>query len=362
MYRRIITYTAADRRLHRARLERERQLQAAAKHAKKVEAKKRAARARAKATRRSTHLQRIVGVAPGLWKVDKLFEMGHVLYEIDSAALMPLIDSKQYVMAVISGPPKGEAAAWDPITKKAAQAMSRLERNGVFAAMGTRESRVQFGLGFGEAGAVPHRIAQTNMVNFKEVSFIRKSPVFEAISAYQNHLVWQVAPRLCAGIAIELSKLKDKTNLEPAFKDSIFTTSEVVTCAGLNFSRRNYEAAFYALEVLTICSTYNFKERGHLIFWEDDAIIPLRPGTTVAFPGGTKRYSFVDVAHNEKRYIFRQFCHTGILRWVEKGFRSDVEFEATASHAEMAAWNARRAARGEKSIKLYGKLKDIIVF
>ncbi|KAJ7446812.1 hypothetical protein B0H11DRAFT_1929851 [Mycena galericulata] len=84
MYRRIITYTAADRRLHRARLERERQLQAAAKHAKKVEAKKRAARARAKATRRSTRLQRIVGVAPGLWKVDKLIEMGHVLYEIDS--------------------------------------------------------------------------------------------------------------------------------------------------------------------------------------------------------------------------------------------------------------------------------------
>ncbi|KAJ7477124.1 hypothetical protein B0H11DRAFT_1726692 [Mycena galericulata] len=177
-----------------------------------------------------------------------------------------------------------------------------------------------------------------------------------------SDLVWQVAPRLCAGIAIELSKLKDKTNLEPAFKDSIFTTSEVVTCAGLNFSRRNYEAAFYALEVLTICGTYNFKERGHLIFWEDDAIIPLRPGTTVAFPGGTKRYLFVDVAHNEKRYIFRQFCHAGILRWVEKGFRSDVEFEATASHAEMAAWNARRAARGEKSIKLYGKLKDIIVF
>jgi hypothetical protein len=81
----------------------------------------------------------------------------------------------------------------------------------------------------------------------------------------------------------------------------------------------------------------------------------------VLFPAGTKHYSLAAVAPHETQYVFRQYCHAGVLRWVEKGGRSDVQFEVKAKRAEVEAWNEFCTKRGHASARMFSKIGDIFV-
>ncbi|KAJ6503117.1 hypothetical protein DFH09DRAFT_944194 [Mycena vulgaris] len=115
------------------------------------------------------------------------------------------------------------------------------------------------------------------------------------------------------------------------------------------------------MEVITSIGKYAHEKRGHIIFWDEHKVIELPSGTTVMFPAGTKRYSFVPVAADEERFLFRQFCHAGVLRWVEKGGKSDSEFEDLSSPGAIDAWTEKRANRGHASAKMFSKVDDIFV-
>ncbi|KAJ7105448.1 hypothetical protein C8R43DRAFT_906554 [Mycena crocata] len=159
-----------------------------------------------------------------------------------------------------------------------------------------------------------------------------------------------------------IADLKRLRGIAPPFADSVFTTCEIAFCDVPNLSRKNPEATFEGFEALTVTGEWDWVKRGGIIFWEDEKTIALRPGMTVLFPAGTKRYSFVPVAPHETRYIFRQYCHAGVMRWCQKGGRSDTEFDKKATVAEKAAWEAKRASCGKAAAKLYSKLGDIYVF
>ncbi|KAJ7849478.1 hypothetical protein B0H13DRAFT_1645009, partial [Mycena leptocephala] len=171
------------------------------------------------------------------------------------------------------------------------------------------------------------------------------------------------APKIFAEAQFKVAKLKADRKLSTPFPNSIFTTTEISFCDVPNLSRKNWDATFYGLEVITSCGNYDWQERGGLISWDDDRVIPLPPGTTVVFPAGTKRFSFIPVAPDESRFLFRQFCHAGIFRWIEKGGWSDTQFEMfAASDEELEAWNKKRANRGARVAKMYSKIGDIYAF
>ncbi|KAJ7450434.1 hypothetical protein FB451DRAFT_1052313 [Mycena latifolia] len=115
------------------------------------------------------------------------------------------------------------------------------------------------------------------------------------------------------------------------------------------------------MEVITSFGTYDHKKRGHILFWDDDKVVELPSGASVMFPAGSKRYSFLPVDGHEERFLFRQFCHASVFRWVEKGGHSDTEFESVSSPEAIDAWNEKRARWGEAGAKLFSKLEDIFV-
>ncbi|KAJ7080881.1 hypothetical protein C8R43DRAFT_909878, partial [Mycena crocata] len=170
----------------------------------------------------------------------------------------------------------------------------------------------------------------------------------------------QVAPKLYAQQGLQVAKLRDTLNLRTPFLDSVFTTTEVLFSNDEDeMSRKNPDATLDGMEAMTFLGEFT---DGGIVFWEDDVTIPLRPGNTVIFPSGTKRFSFAALKPNETRYIFRQYCNAGAMRWLEKGNRSDTEFDASASVEEKEEWEAKRARRAVASSKLYTKINDIYVF
>ncbi|KAJ7024934.1 hypothetical protein C8F04DRAFT_968427 [Mycena alexandri] len=172
----------------------------------------------------------------------------------------------------------------------------------------------------------------------------------------------QAAPVVYADVQAKVRQLQDRLNLETPFRSSVFTTSEIIFGDVPNLSHKNSDASFYAFEAITSFGDYDSDERGGIVLWDDDRVIPLRSGATAVFPTGSKPYSLVPVAPHETRVIFRQFCHASVLRWVDKGGRSDTQFDRLATVAEKAAWEAKRAVRGETAAKMYSKLGDLFVY
>jgi hypothetical protein len=160
----------------------------------------------------------------------------------------------------------------------------------------------------------------------------------------------------------KMAELVNRRIVYPAFDHSVFTTTEISWCDVLTRSQKNFNGGLDTMEVITSIGNYDHKQGGHVVLWDDNKIIELPSGASVMFVAGTKRYSFVPVGRNEERFLFRQFCNAGVLRWIEKGGYSDSEFDMVMSPEVIAAWEERRAGRGAASAKLFTRLNDIFVF
>ncbi|KAJ7735171.1 hypothetical protein B0H16DRAFT_1731435 [Mycena metata] len=312
--------------------------------------------------RHSGRLHREVSLqenSPGVYTTAGLVASGHTVEDVHPESLTPIVDNQDCVMGLVGGPPKGQDKWWVYVMKQIQKNMARLYRNGEFSNLGHQEATVRFGAIFGDLGPKPHRVLQKR-ANATEIRLIERSPAFQEVSAYQNFMFDYAAPKVYAHARTLVEQLRMCHGISTPFANSVFTTSEIAFCDVPNVSRKNWEATFYAFEAITSCGDYDWKERGGIILWDDDHIIPLRPGTTIVFPGGTKRYSFIPVAAHETRYIFRQYCHASALRFVEKG-RCDADFDADASDGEVEAWETKRTRRGTTAARMYSKLRDLFV-
>ncbi|KAJ7861103.1 hypothetical protein B0H14DRAFT_2576247 [Mycena olivaceomarginata] len=90
--------------------------------------------------------------------------------------------------------------------------------------------------------------------------------------------------------------------------------------------------------------SYDHTKGGHIVFADDHEMLKMPVGTTVLFSAGTKS----SVA-------------AGVLRWVDKGGRTDRQFAWEASLEERAAWEDMRQQRGQTSLKSFSKLRDVYI-
>ncbi|KAJ6462539.1 hypothetical protein C8R45DRAFT_841518, partial [Mycena sanguinolenta] len=143
------------------------------------------------------------------------------------------------------------------------------------------------------------------------------------------------------------------------FRNSVFTTAEISFGDATASTTKNLDAAFDTMEAVTSIGSYDHTTGGHILFEDDGGMIELPPGTTVLFAGGAKRHKFAPVGKLENRFLFRQFCSAGVLRWIENGGRPDKDWEHQASDADLAA---RQEMRDRRGIRSFSKLHDIYVY
>jgi hypothetical protein len=214
-----------------------------------------------------------------------------------------------------------------------------------------------------------------NRANRREIYHLVRSESFQALSAYQNRkfphllilfrltrgsdLFWQFAPNLAGHNLALLDKLKER-NLHPPFKHSVFTTAEWSFGNAASPRRKNKYDLYYTFCAITAIGKYP-PSRGQVIIWKDGMSLTFVPGTTILFPGGCKRYSFAAVEAGESRFYFKQYFSGALARWVDKGGRSDNQFDDYASEEVMAAYTKRRGNRPQRAMQLYSKVNDLFV-
>jgi hypothetical protein len=213
--------------------------------------------------------------------------------------------------------------------------------------------------------------------NLKYITFLENNDALNAISGYQNRMS-NFSPQLYhyrdhidlyqhfagqghASVNAKVDELISREIAFPAYQHSVFTTTVISSGNAPSPAHKNVGTAFNTMEVITVMGSWDSRKGGGIFFWDDDTLIELIPGSTVLFPAGTKHYSLVAVAPHETRYVFRQYCHAGVMRWVEKGGRSDIEFDVGAKRDEVEAWEEIRTKRGHASARMFSKIGDIFV-
>ncbi|KAJ7751472.1 hypothetical protein B0H14DRAFT_2405594 [Mycena olivaceomarginata] len=99
---------------------------------------------------------------------------------------------------------------------------------------------------------------------------------------------------------------------------------------------------------------------GHIVSWDDNAMIQMTPGSTVLIPAGCKRFSFASVGPHETRYLVRQYCSAAVFRWMDKRGYADNQLATTGPEA-VAKWEEVRATRGRLSLKMFSQLHEVFV-
>ncbi|KAK6971925.1 hypothetical protein R3P38DRAFT_2813183 [Favolaschia claudopus] len=271
----------------------------------------------------------------------------------------PLVDKNNVVMAVSAGAPKGQAARWSSLVQHITVALRRFHHNGNFEFCGDTESRVSFGLTYGHPYGAPFPV-ENNPKNEALLDEIRKDPAFSKLSQYHNYMYRQSAARSFADVSTKADDLVRRGRAMP-FIGSVFTTTELVFCDAPIMSRINRDMAHTTFMAVTAFGKYNSKTGGQIVFGDDDKMLEFPAGRTVIFPAGAKEYTFAAVGRNEERFLIRQYCNAGVLRWVEKGGRTDREFDEMASEEEKACWEEIRRQRAEGSVKMFSKLDEIFL-
>lgn len=107
---------------------------------------------------------------------------------------------------------------------------------------------------------------------------------------------------------------------------------------------------------VTALRAYNHTKGGHIISWDNHAMIELPAGATVLVPTGAKHMSFAPVGPND---LLCQFCHASIFRWVHKRGHLDCDFETYASERELAIWEEVHRNWGRTGLDMFTHLRDV---
>jgi hypothetical protein len=86
--------------------------------------------------------------------VNPLNSSSFFAYRVAISMPRPLVDRHDYVIAAVAGGPKGQPGWWSQITERVLRDIKRMQRNGLFSSSDASESRIRFGIGFGEEYAV----------------------------------------------------------------------------------------------------------------------------------------------------------------------------------------------------------------
>ncbi|KAJ7711506.1 hypothetical protein B0H16DRAFT_1745119 [Mycena metata] len=213
------------------------------------------------------------------------------------------------------------------------------------------------GIGFGIRGPFPHFVVNSDL-NRELIRPVVVSDFFRALAAYQNHLLKQMAPRVHAYSRFQLDTLQDCLAVLPAFPGSAFSTAQFTFGNSHLYSRRNVRDIVHGFRVITVLGNFTIC---YCILPDDNIAIRCFPGSTVLIAGSVKHYFFTKVEAKQTRFLFEQFFDACVQRWIDRGFRSDADYEANATDAEIIEVETKLANRIPFAMKLFSRLHEIHV-
>ncbi|KAK0493024.1 hypothetical protein EDD18DRAFT_1079047, partial [Armillaria luteobubalina] len=273
----------------------------------------------------------------------------------------PLVDGNGVVFAVLAGRPD------DPTYVEACDSMFEAMMESKAAGIRPKSkqahrrglhSTVNYGLSYGKGQPQPSMLnVDNNYIGFIQrlvnLPCVRRTATF-ASTAFS---LW--SPRLFRYYEERISALHLKLGTTPPFRSSIFP------CGAFNFGgnvwtyqhRDRMNCPFGWCAILAL-GRFNPSLGSHLILWELKMVIEFPHAATVFIPSATITHSNTVPAPGDERVSFTQFCAGGLFRWVDNGFRTEIQLY-DEDYLAYERVQVDKDARWEMGLGLYSTVDEL---
>ncbi|KAJ7433024.1 hypothetical protein B0H11DRAFT_1759362, partial [Mycena galericulata] len=271
-----------------------------------------------------------------------------------------IIDAKGRIIAVLGGMPR-DVEAWKTSTDAAAQMLQERVSEGSFTVDQLHHRRAQEpfpaisrGVSHGGGQTEPGELCN-NEANIRLTNELLREKCFQQLAGFANCLFLVFAPLLFAFYRAQMALLAAwRPSLRWNFARSVFAACtfnfgpHAVTVPHLDFGNLSWGWC-----VITALGFFDPDKGGHLILWDLKLVIRFPPGSTILIPSAIIRHSNVPVGIDECRYSFTQYTAGGLFRWVSNGFKTDEDWEKSATKAQREMRVAEAAKRWEEGVAMY---------
>ncbi|KAF7294626.1 hypothetical protein MIND_00999200 [Mycena indigotica] len=281
----------------------------------------------------------------------------------------PFVDSEDLVVSVMLRGPSRKKPKWTSACAELAHVLDVIAPR----AFGLSGGRARWGVTF----AFDDQKYKKSILTLKQQALTYRSrdlttdATLEWIAAYQNHALEQFYPNVKSAMLVLVDELKAHGFSTP-FPGSAFSTCEFrdLTRAPMTTPQKQWQVRFCDIQALTVLGHWNGEMGGHLILHGEGRIVKVKPGDTFLLPAGAQAYTFVPVRAQvgERQYVFSQFFHASVARWVEKGGKTDKELEVKARHlrdkaalSRLHQWSRARESRADRTKKQFLKMDDVSI-
>ncbi|KAI0661953.1 hypothetical protein C8Q70DRAFT_909955, partial [Cubamyces menziesii] len=241
-----------------------------------------------------------------------------------------LLDTHGCILAILAGHPTDDR--WNTVVEEASEAMERarkecklddgkVHRRGKFATLAC-------GVSFGGGQTAPSNMS--NDARHEEVlSVLCENRAIQRLAGFGSSILSTYAPRVYERMQNRLGTLyQADPSLQKNFKNSIYPA------ASFNFGRETvcYPHTDAANDPCNYCQItalgqYNPRSSAHFVMYDSELIIEFPPGATIFALSAIERHGNTPLEEGETRQSFTQYCAGGLLRWVEAGLCTQVQFQ-----------------------------------
>ncbi|KAJ6522142.1 hypothetical protein DFH09DRAFT_938513, partial [Mycena vulgaris] len=277
-----------------------------------------------------------------------------------------LLDSHRRVIALLGGMPR-DLAGWKTATNGAAELLEERRNRIRLTEERLHHRRAQdpfpaIALGWSHGGGQtePGEL-QNNVANTKLTDELLAHLCFKRIVGFANLLFSLWAPLLFAFYQAQMALLAaSKPSLRPNFLGSVFAACtfnfgpRAICAPHLDFANLSWGWC-----AITALGDFDPDVGGHLILWDLRLVIRFPPGATILLPSALIRHSNVPVGPREHRYSFVQYTAGGLFRWVRNGFKTDEDWEASASQEQLQAREEESRSRWQQGMEMFSVIDDL---
>ncbi|KAJ7081092.1 hypothetical protein C8R43DRAFT_965632 [Mycena crocata] len=279
---------------------------------------------------------------------------------------IPILDCRRRVIAVLGGKPR-DLSGWQAVTDGASQLLQerlmrirlteeRLHHHRAQESFAALARGWSHGGGQTEPGELVNNVANTVLTDE-----LLAHEHFKRLARFANILFAMWAPLLFAFCKMQLVLLAAwKPSMRPNFVDSAFAACtfnfgpRAITAPHIDFA--NLAWGWCAITALGL---FDPDRGGHLILWDLRLVIRFPPGATILIPSALIRHSNIPIHAHEHRCSFVQYSAGGLFRWVRNGFKTDEDFEASASAVDLAARETEKEGRWQQGMAMFSVIDDL---
>jgi hypothetical protein len=155
--------------------------------------------------------------------------------------------------------------------------------------------------------------------------------------------------------------LAQKTHLRRNFDKSIFTSAAFNFGPNVcTFSHRDCMNCPFGWCAIQSLGNFDHTLSGHLVIEELKLLIEFPPGCLILLPSAVLTHANTTIQTGEVRASFTQYAAGGLFRYVDNGFQTQDELQASVSEEEFRAKMKRKETRWKQGLEMYSTVEDLL--